>query len=177
MPVWKIIPIISSYFPDMTISSNIALTKDILSAIENKEFDIAILPYKPHTNEYPYKKLLEEKLMISVPITHELSTKSSVSFSDINGFNFLLKNNLGFWDTLCREKMPSSKFLVQNNDFEFTELIKNSSLPHFITDLFNEYSVKKFNRVVIPIKDNAANISFYILFKDYKIYNILKNII
>ena len=47
-----------------------------------------------------------------------------VAFADINGFNFLLRSELGFWDALCREKMPSSKFLVLTDDAVFDELVK-----------------------------------------------------
>ncbi|MFH0384747.1 hypothetical protein ACHBIF_04885 [Streptococcus sp. A11] len=54
---------------------------------------------------------------------------------EINGYNFLLKTNLGFWRQLCYDKMPQSKFFVQENDFAFQKLVTNSSLPHFTTNL------------------------------------------
>lgn len=74
---------------------------------------------------------MKENLFICVPPDHELAKYKTVSFSDINGFNFLLRTELGFWDTLCREKMPASKFLIQPDVDVFEELVKASSLPHF----------------------------------------------
>lgn len=47
---------------------------------------------------------MQENLFVCVPKDHELATHKSLTFADINGFNFLLRTEFGFWDTLCREK-------------------------------------------------------------------------
>ena len=86
---------------------------------------IAILPFEIESA----KPFMKENLFICVPPDHELAKHKTVSFSDINGFNFLLRTELGFWDTLCREKMPASKFLIQPDVDVFEELVKASSLP------------------------------------------------
>ena len=63
---------------------------------------------------------------------------------------------------MCRDKMPSSKFLVQTNDFEFDELVKNSSLPCFTTDVSLANGMPFPDRISIPITDSEANVTFYI---------------
>ena len=70
----------------MMVSSVICQNEEVLAALKDGSCDIGILPF-------PLKN----------------------SFKEINGFNFLLRTELGFWDTLCREKMPASKFLVQTD--------------------------------------------------------------
>lgn len=70
----------------MMVSSVICQNEEVLAALKDSSCDIGILPF-------PLKN----------------------SFKEINGFNFLLRTELGFWDTLCREKMPASKFLVQTD--------------------------------------------------------------
>lgn len=91
----------------------------------------------------------------------------------LNGYNFLLRSELGFWDKLCRQNMPASKFLVQNDEFEFNELVNNSSLPSFITDVaINRYPIPQ-NRIAIPISDADANVSFYIAVKNASKYKAL----
>lgn len=77
---------------------------------------------------------MEEHLFVCVPKDHKLAEYKELTFAEINGFNFLLRSELGFWDTLCRQKMPASKFLVQTEEFAFQELIQSSSLPCFNTD-------------------------------------------
>ena len=62
---------------------------------------------------------------------------------------FLLRSELGFWDTLCREKMSVSKFLVQNDESEFIELVNASSLPCFTTDYIQNQENLYPNRVNI----------------------------
>ena len=86
---------------------------------------------------------------------------TSLTFAEINGFNFLLRTELGFWDALCREKMPSSKFLVQTDTAVFDEVVRASSLPCFTTD----YGQLRFGypgRVNIPLTDEEAHVTFYL---------------
>lgn len=58
--------------------------------------------------------------------------------------------------------MPSSKFLVQTDEFAFRELMAASSLPYFTTDLVDERFQEIKNRVTIPITDERANVSYYL---------------
>lgn len=62
--------------------------------------------------------------------------------------------------------MPASKFLVQNDESEFIELVNVSSLPCFTTDYIQNRENLYPNRVNIPITDTEANVAFYIVTKD-----------
>lgn len=84
-----------------------------------------------------------------------------MTFADINGFNFLLRSELGFLDTLCREKMPTSKFLVQTDADVFNEVVRASSLPCFTTD-YAQLQDGYPNRVNIPLTDAEADVIFYL---------------
>ena len=91
-----------------------------------------------------------------------LQAVCQVTFSDLNGYNFLIRSDIGFWEKLCRDKMPSSKFLVQNSDSDLRELINNSTLPGFITDLASSQAILSADRIAIPVTDSEANITYYI---------------
>ena len=86
---------------------------------------------------------------------------TSLTFAEINGFNSLLRTELGFWDALCREKMPASKFLVQTDNAVFDELVRASSLPCFSTDYGNLQDGYP-ERVNIPLADEEAHVIFYL---------------
>ena len=103
---------------------------------------------------------MQENLFVCVPPDHELAKYEALTFADINGFNFLLRTELGFWDTLCREKMPASKFLVQPDAMVFEELVNASSLPCFTTDYVRLRDDP--NRVNIPLSDGEAHVTFYL---------------
>lgn len=163
-PLWELLKKLGESCPEMTISSNICRNEEVLAAWEEDACDVAILPFPLETGKS--RKFMEEHLFVCVPKDHKLAEYKELTFAEINGFNFLLRSELGFWDTLCRQKMPASKFLVQTEEFAFQELIQSSSLPCFNTDygllrLHTGYS----DRVNIHLTDHEANVTFYIAVK------------
>ena len=132
---------------------------------------LAVLPADISSDFYVSVPFLTERLSVCVPASHDLAGKSSVTFSDLNGFNFLLRSEIGFWDEMCRVRMPSSKFLVQTNEFEFEELIRESSLPCFTTNLARDDKDFLTGRVQIPVTDPEANVTYRLLCRpEHKIY-------
>lgn len=85
---------------------------------------------------------------------------SELCWEDLNGFNFLLRTELGFGDAMCREKMQASRFLVQTEDTVFNDLVNASMLPCFTTDYFTERNDMYPNHINIPIRDEGADVTF-----------------
>ena len=163
-PLWELLRQLNTQYPHMTMSSAICQNHAVISAWENSACDMAILPF-PYPKAVPF---MQEKLFVCVPADHELAKHPDLTFRDINGFNFLLRSELGFWDTLCRKKMPASKFLVQTDESTFDELVNASSLPCFTTDYWLQRNPSYFDRVHIPLTDPEAKVTFYLL-KNQKI--------
>ena len=94
------------------VASAICQNDAVLHAWQDGSCDIAVLPFPIDGT----KSFMRENLFVCVPKDHALATHKSLTFADINGFNFLLRTELGFWDTLCREKMPrhTSRSTLQN---------------------------------------------------------------
>lgn len=161
-PLWRLLPELNAKQPGMMVSSAICGNDEVLAAWEEGACDIAILPFAI-AGAKPYMK---ENLFVCVPPEHELAEHSSLSFADINGFNFLLRTELGFWDTLCREKMPASKFLTQTDNAVFDELVRASSLPCFTTD-YGQLQHGYPNRINIPLQDKETKVTFYIARKSF----------
>lgn len=173
-PLWKLLPTLNMLYPSITIASSICDINELEAAISENSYDILILPYRTKTlSEDSQFFFMDEHLSICVRKDHELASKPSVCMKVLNGYNFLLRSELGFWDKMCRQNMPASKFLVQNDEFEFNELVNNSSLPSFITDAaMDRYPIPP-NRIAIPISDADANVSFYIAVKNVSRYKSL----
>ena len=161
-PLWKLLPQLNAEKPGLMVSSAICQNEEVLTALSDGSCDIGILPF-PQENAQEYMK---EQLFVCVPPEHELASHNALTFSEINGFNFLLRTELGFWDTLCREKMPASKFLVQTDTDAFNELVLNSSLPCFTTDYGINQKLFQSKRINIPLTDSEANVTFYIVNKN-----------
>lgn len=157
-PLWTLLPKLNAEHPGMVVSSVICQNEEVLAALKDGSCDIGILPFPLEKGE----KFMQENLFVCVPPDHELASHSTLTFDEINGFNFLLRTELGFWDTLCREKMPASKFLVQTDSEAFEELVKASSLPCFSTDYGQNQRGIFSTRVNIPLSDDEAHVTFYI---------------
>jgi len=161
-PLWELLPELNASHPGMTIASSICQNEEVLAAWQDKHCDIAILPFPLEDADAVVREFMHERLFVCVPPSHELAQHKSLTFADINGFNFLLRTELGFWDALCRQKMPASRFLVQTDAFTFDELVASSSLPCFTTDYFNEAQRRYPGRVFVPLTDAEASVTFYV---------------
>ena len=163
-PLWELLPKLTAAHPGMTIASHICSNDTVLSAWAAGGCDVAILPFRPaDAPDTAVQEFFHEKLFVCVPPGHELTQYKSLTFADINGFNFLLRTELGFWDALCRQKMPASRFLVQTDEFAFDELVASSSLPCFTTDYFADQQTRYPGRVFLPLTDPEADVTFYLL--------------
>ena len=167
-PLWRLLPALSDAFPDMTLSSSIKNNASVLEDVKSGHCLLAVLPGMPEEGKIPEtyccRPFMKENLAVCVPPDHVLAGYKEVSFEVLNGYNFLLGTRLGFWDDMCREKMPASRFLVQTDQFTMEELIRESSLPCFVTDVA-EYDEEIYgDRIVIPISDQAAKITFHIVY-------------
>lgn len=159
-PLWELLKQINTKQEGGMVSSEICQNEDVISALENHSCDIGILPfYVEESHEF-----MQEHLYVCVPANHELAQYKTLTFEQINGFNFLLRSEIGFWDALCRDKMPASKFLIQTDASVFEELIKESSLPCFTTDYIKSTDETYANRINIPLTDPEANVTFYIIY-------------
>lgn len=167
-PLWRLLPALSDAFPDMTLSSSIKNNASVLEDVKSGHCLLAVLPGIPEEGKIPEtyccRPVMKENLAVCVPPDHVLAGYKEVSFEVLNGYNFLLGTRLGFWDDMCREKMPASRFLVQTDQFTMEELIRESSLPCFVTDVA-EYDEEIYgDRIVIPVSDQAAKITFHIVY-------------
>lgn len=162
-PLWNLLPVLTSLYPDKQIKHKICSTRQALEAIDENTTDIAVLPFSFEGHSIDSLPYLKESLDIVVPLDHALAKETSVSFSNIDGYNFLLMNQIGFWNDLVQEKMPASKFLVQSSRFEFEELANNSTLPRFATNLSIDRETLQKERIIIPLSDPEVHVTYYLV--------------
>ena len=167
-PLWRLLPALSDAFPDMTLSSSIKNNASVLEDVKSGHCLLAVLPGMPEEGKIPEtyccRPFMKENLAVCVPPDHVLAGYKEVSFEVLNGYNFLLGSQLGFWDDMCREKMPASRFLVQTDSFTLQELIRESALPCFATNLTIDDEGTFEGRKVTPIIDQEAKRIFHLVF-------------
>ncbi|URZ16666.1 LysR family transcriptional regulator [Clostridium felsineum] len=162
-PLWSVTPLLSTLYPEMTISSDMKSTKLLLQGLRDGIYQFIILHEAIDDSDVHCIKYGEEHLFLSLPPAHPLAGHKGVHFNDIDGENFLLFSKIGLWNDLCLKTMPSSHFLVQDERFSFEELVRNSALPSFTSDLSIKHYGNATNRVIIPILDSEATVSYYFM--------------
>lgn len=167
-PLWTLVPRVSRLYPGMTVSSRVADLEQTRAALDARAADLAVLPYRPEGEGLLVARVLREGLRLCVKRDHPLAARESVTLADINGFNFLLGSDLGFWNDICRQRLTASRFLVQDDEFSLAEVIRSSSLPCFTTDVAvaQHYRDLGEDRVNVPITDPEVNVTFYLVGHD-----------
>lgn len=164
VPLWSLLPELSRRFPENIISSKLTTNMDeIIQNVISGNADIGILPQScPHKDLrcIPY---LQEQLYVCIPEEHTLAEQSHLSLSQINGFNCLLRDEIGFWTNLVKSKMPASRFLIQTDEFEFEELVRTSTLLCFSSSKApgSEQTLK--GRKRIPLTDPEVNVTYHLI--------------
>ena len=164
-PLWVLAPRTSRLYPGMSVTTRVADLAQTEDALATGSCDVAVLPHPAEDPELLSVHLMDEHLYLCVPTDHALVDRDAVAFADLNGFNFLLSSDLGFWNDIVRRSLPASRFLVQDDEFALNELIRTSSLPCFTTDVALERRYRDVggSRVMVPITDPEANVSFYLV--------------
>ena len=81
----------------------------------------------------------------------------------MNGQNFIMYAHVGFWERIVREKMPESRFFLQEDIDAVGELGKFSKLPHFSSDITIQAMPSRRNgRVHVPFSDPESHVCYYL---------------
>lgn len=164
-PLWRLTPVISELFPDLTLRSEIKTTDELQSGLLDDTYQIIITNTPLQKSEFYSYPYLKEDLYIAVPLSHELAKYKEISLSELNGRSILRMSRSGFWDAIYKEKMPDSLFPILETVPAFYEVIKSSSLPHFATNLIGFYPETQHERCYIPITDPEVHVTFYCIIK------------
>lgn len=160
-PLWDIVPQLSSLYPEMTISSETKEDDILLQGLADQVYQFIVTPFPVNEAGIYCARYTDEQLMFSLPPGHALSSSKGLHFKDLNGETMLLFSQIGFWYKIHKEKMPSTHFLLQNEQFTFTELVKASALPAFTSNLALKKAGTPDNRVIVPILDEEAHATYY----------------
>lgn len=162
-PIWDIEPMIQELYPHIHIQTGILDQKDLINALKKQQYHMVITPYEVTDSDLVCIPYIEEDLYLSLPLSHPLKDKEEVSFKDLDGETMLLYSNIGFWYDLHMKTTPNTKFLIQDERLTFNEIVKASSLPSFTSNLSIKREGKINNRIMIPLSDEEAHVTYYLV--------------
>ncbi|ANU48450.1 LysR family transcriptional regulator [Enterocloster clostridioformis] len=161
-PLDGLFPILSRYWPNMTITTEMRDDLLLLDGIRNGSYTLVVLTEDPLDNNLYCQRYGDERLYLSLPPTHPLSDcRNGVWLKDIDGERMLLHANIGFWRGWVQQMLPSTHFLLQQDFEDFNELVSSSVLPAFSSDVMMRNSHKEGHRVLLPILDSEAHVTYY----------------
>ena len=161
MPLVTAVQNATRLYPGMTISSECKDCDPLIEGLKTGLYQIIILPYKPDDESLFTVESGTETLFFALPPTHRFADRDGLYLKEMDGENMLLYEDIGFWRRLPEEKMPHSRFLVQNERFAFEELISSSVLPCFVSDISMQADGNPGDRVVIPVLDPEASVTYH----------------
>lgn len=177
-PLWGLKQIFQNKFHDIPIDSVISEDNvDLIEGFHNHQYSVLILDYPIHDKNLTSIKLFEETLHIAVKQDDPLSQLETITFEQLDGTDILLLSKTGYWAEICKEKIPHSLMLVQEDVIAYKTLLNVSSLATFRTNLTIPKSKNIEDRVYIPISDKEATLTFYAIYhnNDQLKYDMIKN--
>ena len=150
--------------------------KTLIEGLEKGDYSLIVLHHPLQDKKYISQEFLNESLYLSVPPAHPLAPFKEISFSDLDGQSVLLLSHIGFWNEVCKQMIPKSHLLFQDDPFVFNELTKMSAFPNFKSNITIQSANEEDNRILIPITDPEAHVRYYAIYpKDKK--NVFQPII
>lgn len=128
---------------------------------------LTILPYSVQEPGIACMEYGGKNICFFLSPGHPLSGSKALYMKDLNGETMLLRTRLGFWRQITDEKMPDARFL-ERDEFAYDEFLRALALPSFATDVVLRREGNALNRVIIPILDEEAYVTYYCLCKSSK---------
>ena len=158
-PLWSLMSMLSSSEVQNTVAGELRSRTVLLDGLRNGSYRFVITTAPLDVDGCLTVRLGEENLMFLLGEGHPLARRRTLSFSDLDGDNILLYENIGMWRNLPQEAMPRSHFIIQSDRESFEQLVLRSDIPSFTTDLI--YMPLE-GKVAIPIDDPRAHAEYYV---------------
>lgn len=162
-PIWDLETLLKKIYPDSTVQYDIIDKNKLISALQQRQYDLVITPFEINDPNLNCTAYLEEDLYLSLPLDHRFANQKEISFAQLDGETMLLYSHIGFWHDIHQKTMPNSKFLMQDERSTFNEIVKASLLPSFTSNLSIKREGQIKNRKIIPITDDEAHVTFYLV--------------
>ena len=161
VPLREFISLLSQLYPEMTITSELKTDDRLISGLCEGTYQIIVL-HNPPSDDQLYSMICgHERLYLSLPMGHPFANRPEIRVQDLEGQTMLLYSAIGFWYDLCMEKMPRTKFLLQNDRDVLGELVNASEFPSFLSSFYINRGETIPGRVNIPILDPEFDVTYW----------------
>ncbi|MDO4242459.1 MAG: substrate-binding domain-containing protein [Actinomyces sp.] len=161
-PAWHLTARVVERFGGVVPEPELASDTEVERRLQERTADLAITR-RPVT--LPGRRclpLMTEALALLAPDRHPLAAHHEVSFADMAGETFLVRDRVGFWKDVCERSIPDARFIIQSDVEVFFQTVRTSDLLCFTTDA-PQHRGRVEGRVAVPISDASARAAFYLV--------------
>lgn len=162
-PLWRLTGLMMEAFPRETLTSETADEEAVVRGVIDQVFDLGIVCTAPPSPLVRSCELMHERLSISLPPNHPLSSRRSVRLAELAENSFLILTGIGFWRDLVEHAIPHAAFIEQDDRMVFSQLARTTPHCTFVTDAPYMENSTPSGRVVVPIEDDAAQVTFHLI--------------
>ncbi len=164
-PLMILLPSLAGSASEYTIATQISDETDLMGGLSDSRYNLLIMNRPIENNDVICKKYISEHLYITVNHFHPAAVQKEITFSEMNGQNFIMYAKVGFWEDIVKSEMPDSKFYKQDDMDAVGELSCSSNLPSFSTDITQSVIQSRNNgRINIPLTDKKAYTQYYLVY-------------
>ncbi len=163
-PLMEIIPLLSGSFLSMTISSEVKGEEVLLKGLYEGQYQMVILNHPVNDEALTSICCGSEQLCTTFPMNNPKALQSSVSFQEMNGTDFIMASEVGFWDEIVRTNMPDSHFFLQTDLDSLKAVSISSTICGFSTDLTLRIFGPRGNRISVPFRNKEAYTKYYCVY-------------
>lgn len=165
-PLMELLPSITTLYAGQTITSKIENEELLLQGLQTDQYHFIILTHPYEEPDYINRFYKTEQLYLSVSPMHPAAAYPAISFAQMDGQNFIMYAQVGFWEDIVRQKMPRSRFFLQNDLEAVGELARYSDLPSFASDItLKLQKSRQAGRIHIPFSDAESRAAYYLIYR------------
>lgn len=164
-PTWRLSSLILEQQPTTIVEPDVMGETEVESRLLNGSCDLAVTIRPSSLPTVTSLVLMTEDLYANVPEGHELYTRDSLSFSELDGQAFLVYGGVGFWREVHMCMLPHSQFVTQPDRTIFLQQVRTSNLLTFTTNA-PENTSRHESRRPIPITDPEAHATFFLCMRE-----------
>ena len=160
-PLTDLSPLLSSEYEDRTVSTELRKKEELIPMLKQGIFQLIILREFPADDEIYASPCGSEHLYVSLPESHPLASRKSVTFAEMDGTEFLQISNVGIWEDIKKAAMPHARIYLQKDNSAIKAIAAVSSMATFKTDISLRHYAPEPGRVIIPFSDESAVVHFW----------------
>lgn len=160
-PLMDLSPMLSSEYEDRTVSTELRKEGELVPMLKQGIFQLVILREIPADDEIYACPCGSEHLYVSLPESHPLASRKSVTFAEMDGTEFLQISNVGVWQDIKKAEMPHARIYLQRDNSAINAIAAVSSMATFKTDISFRHNAPEAGRVAIPFSDESAVMRFW----------------